>query len=1228
MEKRIYLGFIFFWAILCFHESSLFAQIETQIDYVGFGYSHWNQASGDTEPDDGDIDNSFGEHKGRGIFVKIEEARFVIAKSNTGYIQWDFYAPSSGEYKITLKVIKGSDRSATLLYLRNNVWEKIAEVVGTAQWEEVSPNYSLNLSAGTNTFKLEAKSDWFYAHWVRLSKMESVAPYLAVHPILHFRVTDIPSLKAKIQRGALAGAFEQLQKNLNNYTNPNNRNYLDLNNPEWQQFIGGEVHREREKILEDLMLGYILTDNTTYRELALGIIEKALGWEDWYAGQWLARAEFTSVMAEAYDWFHTEITNRGLKEPLKHAIVREAKELYNTSIQEEGWASVTYLANWKAVCHGALGLVGLTLKGEVPEADQWIQRAKEKLQEYMRSWFDKDGATMESYDYYYGFPMSYLLNFFNALKRVTGDDQFGYMDNIIQKSIPYSIAFLRPQRDGHNTFDDVSLTVTKPHIMALLASRYNDGLAQWHYQYVTGEFKTTQVGWNNAHMTHQFFWYDDTIPIEYPDRSPRMSPAMLYKDFGRLTLRTGYESTNDIQLSMECGHFGGGHGHPDQGSFVFNAYGNCLIEDPAPPVSYGSPLHQYIQSPEAHNTILIAGRGQMASSGDVYSKVGSIDVFLHTDFLDYVQANSKMAYDKGANTVERALRHVVFVRPLYFIVIDDIQKDTTPHKYDFLLHTDVNHTISYQGNNNFIFDGIADLNIQMIEPQAIRYSVENKSNLGYNANFLRVWPETNPIRGLFCTLLYPKSSAMTMPTVKKIYTGNLSGIEVSNNDLILLSKTDDSYTYGDITCNAQFLIRRKTDKDALDYFFIQKGSIFGYNNHVFFSADKNLQAVAIHYATQENGIHGYLVGPDSTTSYTVLLNTQNIIPQKVQYNETELDFTFTNGVVQFVASGLGKLQINGIHEKPDDIPPNAPSNLQGTPAKTESSILLNWNASEPASDGDTASAYIIFRNDSLVGTSEITLFSDTHLKEDTPYQYKIYSLDDAGNRSDNPATGVFKTLDITPPLAPTHLIATTQNETSITLNWNESPPASDGDKASFYRIFRNNNLIGTTDKTTFSDIGLMENTQYHYAIYAVDDADNQSVNASSGDFRTLGISRNTIDKSLNASLSLGSPLHSKPKTLPILLLVSKQVVKIPSPIILIESDSSKTEITLNGAVPGNNFSGILTLDESVADGPARFLLPKESLIDLEGNKGNSIVQGDSIYIDKTPPASPIITRIK
>jgi hypothetical protein len=79
---------------------------------------------------------------------------------------------------------------------------------------------------------------------------------------------------------------------------------------------------------------------------------------------------------------------------------------------------------------------------------------------------------------------------------------------------------------------------------------------------------------------------------------------------------------------------------------------------------------------------------------------------------------------------------------------------------------------------------------------------------------------------------------------------------------------------------------------------------------------------------------------------------------------------------------------------------------------------------------------------------------------------------------------------------------------------------------------------------------------------------------------------------------------------------SRSVVRVPSPLVFVDSQGGTSSITLAGQVPGTVFTGTFTVDASVAEGIGHFELPQGSLDDGQGNTGNQITQGREANIDQ------------
>jgi len=280
-------------------------------------------------------------------------------------------------------------------------------------------------------------------------------------------------------------------------------------------------------------------------------------------------------------------------------------------------------------------------------------------------------------------------------------------------------------------------------------------------------------------------WHDDTLPVENPDTSPRLALARCWPEHGRVALRTGWSDPNAILFAMECGEYGS-HGHADQGGFVLTAYGEHLVDD----TGYGG----WEATSEAHSVVLIDGEGQRRSG-----MLGAIRDFLHTEAMDYFEADSTPAYPNA----RRVKRHVLFVRPSYFVIVDDVRKDDAPHDYQWLLHSTVQLStteITVRQPDDISFDAErASLAVRIISPDTPLSEIVRKQS----HQLLTVATPQKVDEATFFAVLYPTPAGSTPPAVARIRTDALVGAEVGE-DLALWSRQGGEWDHAGIKTDARF----------------------------------------------------------------------------------------------------------------------------------------------------------------------------------------------------------------------------------------------------------------------------------------------------------------------------------------------------------------------------------------------------------------------------------------
>ena len=320
-------------------------------------------------------------------------------------------------------------------------------------------------------------------------------------------------------------------------------------------------------------------------------------------------------------------------------------------------------------------------------------------------------------------------------------------------------------------------------------------------------------------------------------------------------MRMGFDSPDDIKMSIKCGNAAGGHGQPCQGSFILDAYGDFLSQTPGYNIWGGKT--------RAHNLITIDGKGQASDhtwGSGRKSNDGHVERFVHSESADLCIANNKPAYDGGKNPVRRSLRYFLFVRKPgrkgYFVIVDDMQKDDAAHKYTWNFHTTFNHTIEPDGKSAFVARGltrkeaielwtergdegkskalakdfppntlgamwpgptsrhpwvreiIVNLRIAVISPSKFTHQVTYKGQDWKRKmsvpDHLQITQEA--IAPVFFTVLYPerKEMGIKMPAYQRITAKDLHGVRIAD-DLILFSRRDGIWKHGDIETDARLV---------------------------------------------------------------------------------------------------------------------------------------------------------------------------------------------------------------------------------------------------------------------------------------------------------------------------------------------------------------------------------------------------------------------------------------
>jgi chitodextrinase len=243
----------------------------------------------------------------------------------------------------------------------------------------------------------------------------------------------------------------------------------------------------------------------------------------------------------------------------------------------------------------------------------------------------------------------------------------------------------------------------------------------------------------------------------------------------------------------------------------------------------------------------------------------------------------------------------------------------------------------------------------------------------------------------------------------------------------------------------------------------------------------------------------------NSTGYDLYLNGSKVAKTQslaYAYRNLSCGKSYTLGVDSYLTSGrtsrivkdaatTAPCSTNGGTPPPDTTPPSAPTNLRLSSA-TATSLTLAWTAS---TDNVGVTAYNLYANNSLAGTTSSTSYGFGGLTCGTSYSLSVTASDAAGNLSQAASVQASTSPcpDTSPPLMPTLLTQNGSTGTSISLSWNAS---LDNVLVVGYGMFVNGSQVATTSLTNGTFTGLSCGKSYTLGVDAYDAAGNHSPQAS------------------------------------------------------------------------------------------------------------------------------------
>ena len=313
---------------------------------------------------------------------------------------------------------------------------------------------------------------------------------------------------------------------------------------------------------------------------------------------------------------------------------------------------------------------------ELPEAREWIEFATDELEWQLENsiW---DGTWHESPRY-----QAHMLKitglFYRSLKRRTGVDMFQHEN--YKAMLDWFIRFGTPldkvagetvgRREGVTLspgIGDASWTNVPFGLCAMFAPEYLktdpafSARLMWAWDRGGRPYSGDSVEW-------AWVLIDPALPAQPQTLGSDSSPGK-----GYVLMRSGFDTPEERWFLLRCGRRAlTGHDNADWNAFNLHAFGYPLALDSGSG-AYSDPAHKaWNDKAIAHNTVVFGDRSQERKDGKVVAFASRPDA-------DYSVTDASVPAG-----VERYVRNVVFVKPSYFVVWDQI-KATEPANW--VIHT-------------------------------------------------------------------------------------------------------------------------------------------------------------------------------------------------------------------------------------------------------------------------------------------------------------------------------------------------------------------------------------------------------------------------------------------------------------------------------------------------------------------------------------------------------------
>ncbi len=452
---------------------------------------------------------------------------------------------------------------------------------------------------------------------------------------------------------------------------------------------------------------------------------------------------------------------------------------------------------------------------DIPEAKDWLDYTLHLMWNTYPAWGSADGGWHEGPGYWSAYIGMMTRNVFGSAVLRELWTRKPFFQNTGYFGLYAAPAYAKQHPFGDGAEGRVGAGVGD--ILYSLATLHNNRYFRWYAEV---------FGRRHTYGPERFLAYRPDLTPKPPVDVP---PSRFFPNIGLVAMHSDLaDPTGSVQFLFKSDPYGSvSHNHASQNAFAVNAFGEALAISSGYYQQYGCPHHaRWTRSTRAHNSITIDGKGQKLRGRD---SNGRILRYWEDGDVCYALGDATPAYE---GRLKRFHRHVLFLRPDAFVMVDDLAAPK-PVSAEWRLHARNQIAVDEAAHTAAIASGDARLTVRFVEPKALTFAQTDKFPIpphrpnSPNQWHLTVTPAQKSASPLFVTVLHAWRAARGEGAfqVRPVASGGFRGVEIGRKAGRALacvrladSKGGPTRTSGVLTDAQALVIRRGSDWRALTGF--------------------------------------------------------------------------------------------------------------------------------------------------------------------------------------------------------------------------------------------------------------------------------------------------------------------------------------------------------------------------------------------------------------------------